>query len=202
MEQRILLAFSGKMYTGKDTSADIWVKRYLEYAQRMNAMNFPVRGYQRLAFADGIKQVCKSVFDLTDEDVNTPEGKKKKLEVYGKTVRELLQGIGEGLRQYISQDIWVIRTITQIDKLLNTTDCNILVTDIRYVNELFALKVRGFTTVKLIRDTGITDDHPSEKEIKNEYFDYVIENNGTREELEKKLTDTIPGYRPVGLVGA
>ena len=202
MEPRILLAFAGKMYTGKDTSADIWVKRYIEYSKYMNSLDLPVRGYQRLAFADGIKQVCKTVFNLTDDDVNTPNGKKQIVGIYGKTVRELLQGIGEGLRQSISPNIWVTRAMSIIDNTLNFTDKNIVVTDVRYINELSALKARGFTMVKLVRDTGIEDNHPSEKDLKDSHFDYIIENNGSLVDLEIKLVNTIPDYTPIGSVRA
>jgi len=200
MEQRILLAFAGKMYTGKDTAANIWVKRYKQYFSDLldkpqNGSGPLIRDYQRLAFADGIKHICKCLFDLSDEDLNTPEGKKKHLLLYGKTVRELLQGVGEGLRQSVSPNIWVFNTVQKIDKIMQFTECNILVTDVRYPNEVAALKSRGFTMVKMMRNTGVEDNHPSERDLNDNLFDYIIDNNGTIEDLEKKLL-MIPAYTP------
>lgn len=192
MEKRILLAFAGKMYTGKDTSADIWSQHYNNYVENNTLQDY--RGYDRIAFADDIKRICKNTFGLTDDDVNTPEGKKRTLSVYGKTVRELLQGIGEGLRNTISPDIWVITTMMKIDRLLANGKTHLLVTDVRYPNELSALKSRGFTVIKLIRDTGIVDAHPSEKDLNDKLFDYVIDNNGTIADLEEKLLQ-LPEYQ-------
>ena len=201
MEPRILLAFAGKMYTGKDTSADIWVNKYKQYAESVRALQCTnmtqplIRGYKRLAFADGIKSICKQLFDLTEQDVNTPDGKKKLIPLYDKTVRELLQGVGEGLRQSISQNIWVYNTMQLIDKILQFDQANILVTDVRYINELNALKARGFTMIKLVRNTGVIDNHPSEKELSDRLFDCVIDNNGSIADLEAKLLE-LPAYHP------
>ena len=36
MEKRVLLAFAGKMCTGKDTSANIWISRYCKYLNDIN----------------------------------------------------------------------------------------------------------------------------------------------------------------------
>ena len=194
MEKRVLLAFSGKMCTGKDTSANIWISRYCKY---LNDINDPstttVRDYKRIAFADGIKDICKTIFGLSDYDVNDQCGKKRFLLDYGKTVREMMQGIGEGLRSNISKDIWVIQTVARVNKILHTMPHHILVTDVRYPNELEALKTRGFTMIKLVRDTGIHDNHPSERNLNDTLFDYVIDNNGTIKELEEKLLQ-IPEY--------
>lgn len=196
MEERVLLAFAGKMYTGKDTAANIWVSRYAKYLRDINAVSTtPTRDYARIAFADGIKSICKQLFNLTNEDVNTPEGKKKSILLYNKTVRELLQGVGEGLRQSISPNIWVYSTMQKIDTILQIEACHILVTDVRYINELNALKSRGFTLIKMVRNTGVVDNHPSEQDLKDELFDYVIDNNGTMEELEQKLL-LLPAYNP------
>ena len=47
--------------------------------------------------------------------------------------------------------------------------------------------------IKLVRDTGIHDNHPSERNLNDTLFDYVIDNNGTIKELEEKLLQ-IPEY--------
>lgn len=195
MEKRVLLAFAGKMCTGKDTSAKIWMSRYYKYLEDINAFysQTQIRDYNRIAFADGIKDICKTAFGLSDYDVNDQHGKKRLLLEYGKTVREMMQGIGEGLRSAISKDIWVIHTLARINTILHTMPNHILVTDVRYPNELEALKARGFTMIKLVRDTGIRDNHPSERDLNDNLFDYVIDNNGTLEELEEKLLQ-IPEY--------
>ena len=181
MKKRILLAFAGQMYTGKDTSANIWIKHHSAFK------------YSRIAFANGIKDICKSMLGLSDADVNTPDGKKRFVPEYGKTVREILQGVGEGMRSYVSRDIWVHVTMLKIQKVLELNDTSILVTDVRYPNELKALRNAGFTLIKLKRNTGVIDKHPSEQDLRDELFDYIVDNNGSLEELEEKLL-LLPEY--------
>ena len=192
MEKRVLLAFAGKMYTGKDTSADIWEQQYHQFD--VNWGDTLTRGFVRAAFASRLKHTCREIFNLTDEDVNTPEGKKRLVEPYGKTVRELLQGVGQALREYISKDIWVTLTLKDLDVVLKTSTSHILVTDVRYPNELAALKSRGFTMIKMIRNTGVVDNHASEQDLNDELFDYIIDNNGTKEDLKAKLL-SLPEYQ-------
>lgn len=57
---RIIVSLSGKMETGKDTVADILVENY---------------NFKKLSFAKNLKKMCQSVFEITEEDTDTMEGK-------------------------------------------------------------------------------------------------------------------------------
>jgi dephospho-CoA kinase len=73
-----------------------------------------------------------------------------------------------------------------------------IITDMRFPNELEVIKSRGGITIRINRITGhpgidndthiVTDwQHPSETSLDNAEFDYVITNDGTIEDLIKKV---------------
>ncbi len=92
----------------------------------------------------------------------------------------LLQAIGTLMKQRYGADIWVTALL---QKLANSpSHANIIVSDVRFPNELQALHGAGFTTIKIERpsrpidrDTG----HESETALGTAEFDYTITNNGT-----------------------
>lgn len=93
---------------------------------------------------------------------------------------------------------------TLIDILLEkATNCsqNIYVSDVRYDNELEALQKADFICIKLLRNTGDKDrvgtgnlNHQSENSISDEYWDIVIDNNGTLDELYTKIENVLLKY--------
>lgn len=134
------------------------------------------------------------------------------------TPRLILQLLGtECGREILHPNIWVNSLFSDYkgkEFRLNSDELvypNWLITDMRFPNELKAVKDRGGITIRVNRDfvTNILDDgqrvmvqrgimigeenlhiekpHPSETALDNAEFDYVIENNGTLEELIEKV---------------
>lgn len=72
---------------------------------------------------------------------------------------------------------------------------NWIITDTRFPNELKAIKDRGGISVRVNRnsDTQFSTDipHPSETALDNAEFDYIIDNNGTIEELIEKVREIL-----------
>lgn len=100
----------------------------------------------------------------------------------------LLQFIGEGLRKIYGETIFVDSAEKKI-KECDPQSC-IIVTDMRYENEMEMLKRNGFTTVKIVRDNRVIDrdpNHMSEIALQNAKFDIVLENNGTLSEYTDKV---------------
>lgn len=71
---------------------------------------------------------------------------------------------------------------------------NFIITDMRFPNELEAVKSRKGITIRVNRGTVertgkviIRDEHPSETGLDNATFDYVIENNGTIKDLVDQI---------------
>ena len=103
---------------------------------------------------------------------------------------KLLQLIGTGLRSVYNQDIWIDLAVKKIEKTISNGIDNILVPDMRFINEARELKKLGFITVRIDKtDRAIDRDpmHISEIELDNYEYDYMIENNGTISELNQKI---------------
>jgi hypothetical protein len=91
------------------------------------------------------------------------------------------------------------------DKLIRTTEDlleeweegeypNWIITDMRFPNEMQAIKANGGITIKVVRphDKEIPLDlHPSETALDDVEFDYEIVNDGTLEDLIEKVEGII-----------
>ena len=121
--------------------------------------------------------LCINMFDLDKYEVND-----------GGKVRKLLQYIGTDLvREHYSKTFWIDCVARQMAKA-----GRYVVTDVRFDNELEMVMVDGHS-VRIDRDTGLTDSHKSELELDGAIWDYVIDNNGTLDELCIKVSDLVKG---------
>ena len=167
---------------GKDTAAN-----YLE--DKFSG------GAKRVAFADKVKQVAMLLFGLSHDQCFGSVSVKEKIDPrYGLTPREILQGIGEKMRE-IYPTIWV-------DTLFNTTIPELqkdgydffVISDVRYPNEADAIHKQGGAVVKVERDgsgVSVGASHSSETSMRNyREFDFVVKNNSTLEEYFSKI-DTV-----------
>ena len=119
-----LVLFSGKAGSGKDTAADTF-ECYYKYKSLIANKKVFVKKY---AFADKLKEVLVECGWKGDK---------------GLSGRKLLQAVGNGIREY-NVDYWlevVYDKITDdVDKCLeDNVDCVIMITDCRYINEIFKL---------------------------------------------------------------
>ena len=118
------------------------------------------------------------------------------------TLREVLQIVGtELLREGFNKNVHVASTMANIkDK------DNVIITDLRFPNELEAVKKRGGITIRVNRPCNIcggsgyhkmscpvskSGEHYSETAIDKSKFDYVIENSGSIEELIEKVREIL-----------
>jgi len=111
--------------------------------------------------------------------------------------REFLQFVGTwGQKQ--DPDLWVNLVLKNIRA---NPGRNIFVSDVRFPNELEALRKEGFLCVRIIRDCQKNDptfgsgdrSHPSENSLTENLsvWDKVIYNNGSWEEFTSKLEGLI-----------
>lgn len=100
------------------------------------------------------------------------------------TVRELLQKLGtDAIRNQLHTNAWVNALMSKY-----RGDSNWVVTDVRFPNEAEAIRERGGILIRLNRNIGSTSTHPSETALDNYgHFDYILDNNGTLEELEARV---------------
>ncbi|TXG86621.1 MAG: hypothetical protein E6R13_00145 [Spirochaetes bacterium] len=117
------------------------------------------------------------------------------------TVRQLLQELGtEAMRDGLHTNVWVNALFADFKfaKMSQYNPSHWLITDMRFPNELEAIKERGGITIRVTRDyalRGGPEDpknlHPSETALDKETFDYEIVNDGTIEELVGKVRDIL-----------
>lgn len=206
----MIIGLGHKKQVGKDTVAKIlryitWEKengfivdeKYItQELQKSYAEEFNNIKWITMSFADKLKEVASIVFDIRKECWNDPLVKASLVSNYNLTGREILQKIGESFRKEISPDIWVNSLFSSYDSLNyrersgDIIKPNLIITDVRMPNEAQAIKDRGGILIKINKETGYKDNHISETALDDyDGWDYVIDNNGTLEELINKLED-------------
>ena len=95
-------------------------------------------------------------------------------------VRELLQRLGtEAVRDGLHQNAWVNAFFAGLK-----VSENIIVADLRFPNEYQAVLDRGGVVIRVNRtERCFTPKHSSETALDNFKFDYVIQNDGTYQDL-------------------
>jgi hypothetical protein len=142
--------------------------------------------------------------------------KKVDMELVPMTVRELLQKLGtEAMRDGLHENVWVNALFADfqptrkeggfsrvvksnegipVDFEYEVEFPNWIITDTRFPNELSAVKRRGGIAIKIVRNSGNTvgTEHSSETALDHVTdWDYIIDNNGTAEELRQKIYDIL-----------
>ena len=166
----MLIGLSGAARSGKDTLADYLIQNY---------------GFTKVAFADELKLLCASNFNLSSEQLygNLKEAKDYR---YKKSPREILQATGQFYRS-IDIDFWVDKCINKL--LLNK---KYVITDCRLSNEYAAIKTLNGKIIRINRDSDLrgyvaNSNDISETDLNNHNFDLTIENNGTLIDLYNKI---------------
>ncbi len=196
----IIIGVTGLKRHGKDTTGDYLVKNH---------------GYVKLAFAELLKQACKIIFGLTDQQLYGSEEDKERMDEYWKhSPREILQQVGTELFREtlpkvlpnISNDIWIRCIDKQIRNLIAAGHTKIVITDMRFDNEIEYIKQIGGLTWKVIRpsllqnsndsDGNKTKLHSSETRILDLPCDKVFLNDSTLNDLFEKIEQNIPQYIP------
>jgi len=178
----MLIGLCGKAGSGKDTIADYLVAKY---------------GFKKISLADPIKRLVKDVFVLDDLTVYDRVEREKPLKNWSNwTVRKLLQFIGTELfREQIDDEVWV-KSLWY--KIQNDKSSNYVTADIRFPNEynFFVEQSKNgnkFFCIKVIRDgcdgkVGLLNHASEAYDLKG---NIEIQNNGTKEELYKKVDEYI-----------
>ena len=122
------------------------------------------------------------------------------------TPRLMLQLLGtEAGREIIHPDIWVNSLFSDYRKkdiwfdpiVVGTSGIrksNWIITDTRFPNEADRVKKEGGILIRINREGLQYDNHTSETALDNyEGFDYVVDNNGSLEDLETKIKNILNG---------
>ena len=192
-----IISISGKIGSGKDTVASI----IMELADD--------KTWEVKKWAGKLKEVASLLTGIPKEKFEDQEFKKTNLgpewniNSNPMTVRDLLQLLGtEAMRNGLHTDTWVNALMSEY-KTSNgvatqedgeekgvVADKFWIITDTRFANELAAITRENGIAIKVVRDSGnqIGTTHSSETALDHvENWDYVIENHGSIDELQKKI---------------
>lgn len=172
----MIIGLSGYAQSGKNTVADILVDHH---------------GFIQLAFADVIRDFIYEINPLVScsptgylqDLVNLKGWDEAKQEPQ---VRKLLQSTGVAGRNMIDEYLWVALTLSQIK---DPQEGRYVITDVRFPNEAAALTAQGGQLWRIERPgVDAVNDHVSETALDAWVFDETIINDGTIEDLKKKIS--------------
>ena len=182
----MIYGLSGYAKAGKDTLAAELVRR---------------DGFIRVSFADALRECMYRLNPIVDAhlekggtvfsryaDIIDGIGYSKAKLMYPE-IRELLQRLGtEAGREVLGNDIWVDVALKGLDINLY----NYVVTDVRFDNEYQAILSNGGINIRIERPGfGPANQHCSETALDGYVFDFVLQNDGSIEELYNEFKTCI-----------
>jgi len=184
----MIIGICGFKSSGKDTIGDYLIKEY---------------GFKKVSFASTLKDVISIMFGWSRDKLEgiTKEDREWREQVdfwWSETLkmpllspRYVMQYFGTDLfRNHFHPDIWVKIVENKLNKYIEEDiNCNIVITDCRFNNEINMILQLGGKIIHVHRNSQIEVKciHSSEIEWIRCYKDYDIENVGTIKELEKKV---------------
>lgn len=216
----MIISLSGRMGSGKDTVGEIiqyltGVDANGKFSKGLiwsHTSSFEIK-----KFAGKLKVIGSMLSGVPVEYFEDQDFKKRNMSPeWGMTYREFLQKLGtEAMRDGLHTNVWVnalfadykgrVKEWDEFGNDLLVEYPNWVITDMRFPNELEAVVVRGGFTIRVVRpkpremflmnattiiDTRIPE-HPSETALDDARFDYVIDNDGTLDELVQKVKDIL-----------
>jgi hypothetical protein len=195
MDHPTLIGLIGSKGSGKDTCADYLVEKF---------------HYHKVAFGDPVKEICKLLFNLSNDRLENRHLKEQIDPHWNISPRNMFQRIGTEFGQELvftifpelndkidKKHLWITLLSEKMGKL-NGNDYNLkinhVISDIRFKHEVDFIKQRGGQVLKINRpNLKMNDIHKSENELDTidaSLIDYEIDNNYSLEELYSQL-DTI-----------
>lgn len=193
------IAICGKANSGKSTVSKFIMK---ELCKQLKDKVYVSCKY--IAFADPIKAMIRLMFPTLPEKYITGSSTHRASIIPGAftknnnplTVRQLHIDLGTEIGRAYKETIW-LESFDYAFENAKHKDV-VIVTDVRFRNEFDHLKKLGFYQIRLLRgdpiEAAMKSSHSSEVEqdfIKNEEFNFVLNNNGTLKDLKNEVTKIV-----------
>lgn len=164
-----LIGISGKKKSGKSLIADLISLYYTD-----------VYVYN---FADELKKEVSIATQHSVEYINEHKD----------SFRLILQGWGTDFRRKKDENYWVKKWMEGVNVISNSHPASVIVAaDVRFLNEVSAIKQLGGQIWRVERDGNFSNDiHLSEVELDNYPFEQRITNNGTKEDLARLVRELL-----------
>ena len=190
IRDKIIIQVGGFKRSGKDTISQMIANHYQLSGKLVDILHY----------ADPIKQIAASIFDISLEQLDEFKNNKTELwrfdqfeNTYKVTdFREILMKIGnEAIKPVFGNDVWQKIMWEKIEK--SEADI-IIIPDFRFKVE----HIPNAVTIRIINDDITNDtDHPSETELIDFDFDMLIDNTNyhqTQEEVSYYCEQMINNY--------
>lgn len=213
MKDTLILSLSGYARTGKDTAADVLQAHGLTVARVAYADAVRALVRDLYGVGDGTKgwweeHKAEPLFRLglgdATLDVVARRAEKHALDANG---RDLLIHAGQSMRER-DEDFWLDRGEDAVLAAYGHVDV-VVITDARFTNEVWqaktwrghrggAFSVRKVVTALLRREgtTPLGEADRAVDQIPQSYFDLVIHNNGSTDDLRDSLLANLRGFLP------
>lgn len=163
-----LIGISGKLGAGKSSLAAHLLKCSVH------------TDMERHSFADRLREVLSQMTNIPVEQTRTTEQKEYVVPAWDKSVGQLLQDMGEGMRVHAHTDAWMLSLFAYFE----ADRSRWVIDDVRFPNEADAIRKHGGLLIRLEGDpSGMREktrrnlSHPSETAL-DDYaggFDAVID---------------------------
>lgn len=174
----MLFGILGKKGAGKDTVSDYLVAKY---------------GFRKRAIAAELKKIMRHLFHFKNNQLH---GELKEVvdDNWDITPRHGMQFVGTLVREHfgrlvkgVDKNFWLVNLEMWLNKCKNE---HVILSDCRYQNEVDFVKSHKGIVIKIVRNKNdeIKDTHESEQGVDFvKKHDILIENNGSLQELYKKI---------------
>ena len=199
----MILSFSGRIGSGKDTAAQIVQELYPE-------MNWQIKG-----FADKLRQVASLFLGIPPEELKKQEVKEWVLSREWAdpdgtliTVRIFLQRLGtQAVRDGLCKSAWVNALMIDYRSVIIEPEMDLgddfpyffeevtpnwVVTDCRFPQEVEAIKNSGGTCIRIVRPDNPYPQSSHESETAIDHIEMLtIINDGNLEQLKLRIKETV-----------
>lgn len=165
----MIYAFTGKKQSGKSTAV-----KYLLNKRPFTVLNF--KDALIIELKERFPQLLNAIIDVMN--ITDYDGRPEKRWTFERLftekpplIRGLMQNYGTDVRRNDDDAYWV----TQWAKKAAEMDTDVIVDDVRFLNEAQAVRNLGGTIIRIVRsDLASTDDHISETEMDAIVADHTI----------------------------
>ena len=175
----MIIGIMGAAGAGKDTVGALLLSR----ADRPMRLD---------SFAAPMYAALSAMLDVPEHVLRDRTRKETEIRPLCASPRRMLQTLGtEWGRDTIDADIWVLLALQRHDKAQagawRGEGMTTVITDVRFGNEVAAVKARGGLLVNVEREVSQVAGHVSETLDREKYADVTIQNDGSIEELKERV---------------